>query len=86
MFESSWVHNRRSESKTATTTNQRANSLTDNADSVDQARAHIRRWERDTRLVADDPAFSIRQKCRARRRSGAAAVTCSGRESASRTT
>jgi hypothetical protein len=32
---------------------------------VDAALAEIRRWETASRLVADDPALSIRQKCAA---------------------
>jgi hypothetical protein len=32
---------------------------------TERALAEIRRWERAARLVADDPAFSIRQKCKA---------------------
>jgi hypothetical protein len=32
---------------------------------VDEILAEIRRWEIASRLVADDPGLSIRQKCRA---------------------
>jgi hypothetical protein len=49
----------------ATTTNQAAIKITHANDSVDEALAEIRRWERAARLVADDRALSIRQKCKA---------------------
>ena len=47
---------------TATTTSHK---ITDDPDSVDQALAEIRRWERASRLVADDPALTIKAKCKA---------------------
>jgi hypothetical protein len=49
----------------ATTTNQATRSITRSADSIDEALAEIRRWERAARLVADDRALSTTQKCRA---------------------
>ena len=36
---------------------------TDGGQDVDQALAEIRRWERASRLVADDPALSLKRKC-----------------------
>jgi hypothetical protein len=44
---------------------QPAESITRDADAADKAIAEIRRWERAARLVADDPALSLRAKCRA---------------------
>lgn len=32
---------------------------------VEESLAQIRRWETATRLVADDPALTLRQKCKA---------------------
>jgi hypothetical protein len=45
---------------TATTTSHK---ITEGADSVDHALAEIRRWERAARLVADDPALTLKWKC-----------------------
>jgi hypothetical protein len=46
--------------RTATTTSHK---ITEAPDSVDQALAEIRRWERASRLIADDPALSLKRKC-----------------------
>jgi hypothetical protein len=37
--------------------------IDEDTDSVDQALAEIRRWERAARLVADDPALALKRKC-----------------------
>jgi hypothetical protein len=37
--------------------------IDEDTDSVDQALAEIRRWERAARLVADDPALTLKRKC-----------------------
>lgn len=51
--------------RTATTANQAATKITHANDSVDEILAEVRRWERAARIVADDGALSIRQKCKA---------------------
>jgi hypothetical protein len=49
----------------ATTTNQAATRIAQDADPIDEILAEIRRWERAARMIADDRALPIRQKCKA---------------------
>jgi hypothetical protein len=48
--------------RTATITSHK---ITEGPDSVDEALAEIRRWERAARVIVDDRALSTAQKCKA---------------------
>ena len=50
-------------SRTPGTATITSHKITEGPDSVDEALAEIRRWERAARLVADDPALSLKRKC-----------------------